>query len=242
MTVKSFDTQLLRKEKNSQDSYNFYFKKPKNFSYTAGQYIKMKLPIENPDDRGVTRYFTLSSSPTDSYLMITTRIIKSSFKKHLGKLKIGEKVHMRGPWGDFTLPTKPGKPLILLAGGIGMTPYHSILRFMAEKNVKIPITLYVSYKTPEDILYAEELEAIMAKHKNIKVITSITQPKGSDWVGETGRIDKEFLENHITTLSKNTYYVSGPDPMVFATEKNLIDLGVPKDQIQTDGFPGYRYD
>ena len=83
MAVVSFDTPLLKKEKNSSDAWDFYFKKPKNFQYEAGQYIKMKLDIKNPDNRGVTRYFTLSSSPADAFLMVTTRILKSTFKLRL---------------------------------------------------------------------------------------------------------------------------------------------------------------
>lgn len=238
MKVVSFYTPLIKKEKNSDDAWNFHFERPLGFTYQAGQYIKMKLDIENPDDRGVTRYFTLSSSPTDDFLMVTTRILKSTFKMKLGELKVGDTVHMRGPWGDFVL-SEDDKPRVFIAGGIGMTPFHSMLRYVGESNINVPILLFVSYKTPGQILYRNELEKITRKHKNIQIITTITKPEGTRWIGATGRINTELLRKHIANLHENIYYVAGPDPMVEEMEKLLEGTGIKKEQILTDGFPGY---
>lgn len=239
MKVASFYTPLIKKEKNSaDDAWNFYFERPVDFTYQAGQYIKMKLDLKNPDNRGVTRYFTLSSSPTDDFLMVTTRILKSTFKMRLGELKVGERVHMRGPWGDFVL-SRESKPRVFIAGGIGMTPFHSMLRYIGESNINIPILLFVSYKTPGRILYQNELEKITRGHRNIQIITTITKPEGTQWTGATGRINTELLRKHIANLYENIYYVAGPDPMVEEVEKLLKSIGIKKEQILTDGFPGY---
>lgn len=242
MAETSFATRLIKKGKNSSDAWNFHLDKPKDFNYVAGQYIKMKLDIENPDDRGISRYFTLSSSPTDDYLMVTTRILKSTFKLTLGSLQIGETVQMKGPWGDFTLDQAKNKPLVFLAGGIGMTPFHSILRFVAARKLNISITLFVSYKTPDQVLYKEELEKISKENKNITIVTTVTDPEGTDWNGATGRINTELLQKHIANLDENLYYIAGPDPMVDALEKMLKESGIAKENIITDGFPGYLYD
>lgn len=239
MAVTSFETPLLKKEKNSSDAWNFYFKKPKSFEYSAGQYIKMKLDISEPDNRGVTRYFTLSSSPTDDYMMVTTRILKSTFKMRLNDVKIGEKVHMRGPWGDFFLTEKDIKPRVMIAGGIGMTPYHSMLRFAAAKGLTLPLKLFVSYKTPDQILYKEELEELQKNNKNLKIITTVTEPEGTGWKGQTGRINTKLLQKNLDSFGGNLYYVSGPDPMVSVMEKALKDVGISGTDILTDGFPGY---
>lgn len=239
MAVTSFKTSLIKKEKDSSDAWKFYFAKPKNFTYVAGQYIKMWVEIENPDSRGITRYFTLSSSPTDDYLLITTRIIKSSFKKALGKLKVGDTVKMRGPWGDFTLDRAQGRPIVFTSGGIGITPFHSMIKYVSDKNLDIPITLFCSYKTPDEIFFVNELNDITAINKNIRMIATITQPENTEWKGETGRITTDLLQKHLDSFSQYVYYIAGPDPMVEGIEKLLLSLKIPKDQILTDGFPGY---
>lgn len=239
MAVISFKTTLVKKEKDSSDADRFFFKKPRTFTYQAGQYIKMWMEIENPDARGVTRYFTLSSSPTDDYLLITTRIIKSSFKLALGKLEIGAKVKMRGSWGDFTLDQAQGRPIVFLSGGIGITPFHSMIKYVSDKNLDIPITLFCSYKTPDEIFFVDKLNDITAVSKNIKMVVTITQPENTEWKGETGRITTDLLQKHLDSFSKYVYYIAGPDPMVEGIEKLLLSLKIPKDQILTDGFPGY---
>lgn len=238
MAVASFEIPLIKKEKNSSDAWNFYLRKPKNFSYTAGQYIKMKLEIENPDDRGTTRYFTLSSSPTEEHLMITTRIIKSSFKKRLAELKEGDRVYIRGPWGDFVLPNNT-TPVVFIAGGIGMTPYRSMIKYTADKNLKTPITLIVSHKTQDQILYREELEKIQKTHQSIKIVTTITDPT-SGWTGLTGRINTNLLQKSVDSLGDKLYYIAGPDPMIEGMQKTLLEMGISEDKILTDGFPGYK--
>ncbi len=239
MAVVSFDTPLLKKEKNSSDAWDFYFKKPKNCQYEAEQYIKMKLDIKDPDNRGVTRYFTLSSSPADDFLMVTTRILKSTFKLRLGDVKVGGKVRMRGPWGDFVLSQNPSSNSVFIAGGIGMTPYHSILRYISQKKLKTKITLFVSYKTVDQILFRDELEKISSENPNIKIITTITDENEKNWDGERGRITEDVLERYLDSLEDNLYYIAGPDPMVEGMKKLLLSVGISVDKILEDGFPGY---
>lgn len=239
MAVTASETILVKKEKVSSDAWRFYFEKPSNFKYSAGQYIKLFLDVKNPDSRGKTRYFTLSSSPTEKHLLITTRILKSTFKLKLGNLKIGTTVKMRGPWGDFVLPEDTSKPLVFIAGGIGMTPFRSIIKFANESKLKNKITLLVSYKTPDQILFREELDNISKKSRSIKIITTITHSEAGNWQGETGRIDEKFIKKHIENLKNNLYYVAGPDPLVEAMKKLLIGMKISEKQIITDGFPGY---
>jgi ferredoxin-NADP reductase len=240
MPITSFDTPFLKKEKASNDAWRFYFEKPPKFEYDAGQYVKVKLKIKKPDSRGVTRYFTLSSSPTEPFLLITTRIIKSTFKLTLGKIKKGKEVRFRGPWGDFTLQ-KDDRPVVFIAGGIGITPFRSMIKFVHDTKLKKKITLLVSYKTPEEILYKDEFEKIQSKIKNIKVVTTITQPEGTGWKGEAGRIDEGKIKKHIANFKDNLYYIAGPDPLVDAMEKLLLGMKIKKQSILKDGFPGYKW-
>ncbi|MGE5041987.1 MAG: FAD-dependent oxidoreductase [Candidatus Levyibacteriota bacterium] len=230
---------LVKKVQNSSDAWNFHFKKPDGFVYQAGQYIEMRLDIPNPDDRGISRYFTLSSSPTEDHLMVTTRILKSSFKLKLGSLDVEQEVKIKGPWGDFVLPEDNSKNLVFIAGGIGMTPFRSMIRYAADSGIKNNIKLLVSYKTPDQILYKEELEGIVKNNPQIKIIPTITQPEGTGWKGEMGRIDEKYIEKHIDNLGNSVYYVAGPDPMVEAMQKLLQGMGIRDGQILSDGFPGY---
>src|SRR3989344_6120652 len=115
MFITTFRTKLLKKEKASEDTWKFFFEHPSNFSYEAGQYIKLFLNIKKPDSRGKTRYFTLSSSPSEKYLLITTRILKNTFKVKLGDIKLGTSVKMRGPWRAFILAGPSSKPLVFMA-------------------------------------------------------------------------------------------------------------------------------
>lgn len=239
MGATTFRTKLLKKEKASTDAWKFYFERPSKFEYSAGEYIKLFLDIKKPDSRGKTRYFTLSSSPTEENLLVTTRILKSTFKLKLGSLKIGTAVKMRGPWGDFVLPKDTSKSLVFIAGGIGMTPFRPMFKFADKMKLTNNITLLASYKTPDQILFKKELEKISKKNPLIKIITTITQPERTSWKGETGRIDEKFLKRHIDNLKNNLYYVAGPDPLVEAMEKMLLGMKIPKKQIFTDGFPGY---
>lgn len=239
MPVTSFKSSLVKKEQEAIDAWKFYFRKPSSFKYEAGQYVKMKLPLKNPDNRGSSRYFTISSSPTEEFLMITTRILKSTFKKELGNLEMGTKVDFRGPWGDFVLDEKNTRARVFLAGGIGITPYHSIIKYVADCKFTFPIILFVSYKEMSQILFKNEFEKITKDNRNIRVITTITEPKNSEWSGETGRITIELLQKKLDNLSDNVYYIAGPDPMVDGLSKMLKDFGIPQGDILEDGFPGY---
>lgn len=247
MAVMSFTSPLVKKEQLTSDAWKFYFEKPfgsaqgkpVGFRYTAGQYIKIKLPLEHPDNRGNSRYFTLSSSPTEEYLMITTRILKSTFKLELGSLKIGTKVNFRGPWGDFVLDEIDKRERVLIAGGIGLTPYRSMMRYATDMRFDNKIRMFVSYKSEEEILFKDEFRQIIKDNSNIKIITTISEP-GKTWTGEKGRINTELLQKHLESLENNVYYIAGPDPMVESLERLLKGEGIAEDNILTDGFPGYK--
>lgn len=237
--VVTFHVKLVRKVQITADCWTFHFNKPKSFKYVSGQYIKMYLDIKNPDLRGTTHYFTLSSSPTERYLKITTRILKSSFKIKLGSLPLNTRVKMRGPWGDFVLDESKKKSVVFLSGGMGVTPFRSMIKYATDINLNIQIILFASYKTPGEIIFNNEFTKTASMNRNIRIITTITKPEGTGWKGETGRIDPLILKRHIANLSDNVYYISGPETLVDAIEKMLKAEGLLPKQILTDGFPGY---
>src|SRR3989344_3708999 len=214
--AQSFTSKLIKKEQLTGDTYSFYFTRPSTFEFIPGQYIKMILNIENPDERGISRFFTIASSSTENMFMITTRIIQSSFKKTLAALPIGAEVQMRGPHGTFVLDEQDPRGKVYLAGGIGITPSRSMLVYMRDKNLNTPMTLIVSFSERSGLIFYDELNSLANKVR--KVVYIVT--------AEEGRIDEEKIRKNVPDLLDSLFYISGPPGFVEAMEKLVKSLGV----------------
>ena len=184
----------------------------------------MFLNIKNPDSRGVSRYFTVSSSPTEKNIRITTRIGKSTFKQKLNSLPIGSRVEMRGPFGTFVL-NRDMRPRVYLAGGIGITPARSMMVYANDKNLNIPITLIVSFSRKEDIIFHDDLAG--SENKNLKAFFL------------TERINEKIIKKNLVSLRISIFYITGPTSFVSAMEKLVKQMGVAEKNIKTEDFPGY---
>ena len=184
----------------------FEFAKPKHFEFKAGQSIDMTL--------GTQIYpFSIAASPNEKAIRIATRMRPDSeFKNNLKKLKIGEKVRIQGPSGDFTLRKKSDKPLVFLAGGIGITPFYSMLRYATEE--KLPHTLSLLYRNsiPARAAFLDEI-----KKFNVKLLNLET-----------------FKPSH-----ESIYYLAGPPAFVAKYRKILDEAGIDEDNIKTEEFSGY---
>ncbi|MDO8503140.1 MAG: FAD-dependent oxidoreductase [bacterium] len=243
-----FKVKLLGKKQEAKGTMTFFFERPKGFSYLAGQYIYITLPkLLFPDPRGDTRHFTLSSSPTEDKFAITTRMREESgFKKTLDEMKDGEEVSISGPNGTFVLDNeKTETPQVMIAGGIGVTPYRSIIKYVSDKNLQVPIYLVYSNSIPEEIAFKEELDTLATKHPNIKVTYTITKPQPEadvKWSGLVGRIDETFLRKLETgnwKLATASFWVCGPPAMASALDAVLETLKVPYEHINSEKFTGY---
>lgn len=205
--------------------------------YTAGQYTELHIPHNQADSRGTKRWFTLSSSPEDDSLSITTKYAgddkSSSFKKALFTMDPGTELHMADPMGDFVLPKLIQTPLVFVAGGIGITPFHSMLTWLYQTMEERPIKLLYAVKNEDEIIFQDTF-------RNASVEPSIVVSEPSDaWGGERGRVTAELVLG-LERPSENTLiYVSGPEPMVQSLAKDLHRAGVDKRQIVTDEFPNY---
>jgi ferredoxin-NADP reductase len=233
------DSQLLKKQKVAADAYSFYFKKLEGFNFAPGQYLRMEIEIQNPDVRGNSRLFTIAASPTEEDLMITTRVIQSSFKKTLEQMRPETPVKIFGPYGTFVLKEEEKQPHIFLAGGIGITPLRSMIRYALDKNLTIPITLFTSFKTPDDIVFSEMLRNI--KTDWFKLVETVTRPEESKtpWSGLTGRIDADLIKKNVSDLNNSIFYISGPTAMVDALTETVRTLNIPQDNIRVEKFTGY---
>lgn len=237
-----FTLPFIKKEKVAKDTYAFYFKRSDEFDdFIPGQYLRMFLPHDKPDDRGTARYFTIASSPhIKDVVMFTIKIYDSSFKKTLHNLNPGDLVQFFGPMGWFLLPKHEKKEKVFLAGGIGVTPFHSLLTSLVDVSLSHPMTLFASFAKQEDVLFQKAFHAVSKKNKHIRVVYTLTQEEGNvDWEGERGRVSKKMLEKYVGDLSKAVFYVVGSPEMVAGVRAMLLDVGVTSDQIDVEDFTGY---
>ena len=149
---------LTKLEKVAEDIYTFWFTTPKKLNYTAGQFVELYLPHKNKDKRGDKRWFTLSSSPSEEMLAITTKFSKkdgSTFKEAMKKLKKNDKVNISFPMGDFVLPKSKSIPLLFIAGGIGSTPFRSIVKFVDDEGEKRNITMIYAANKKEEVAFLD---------------------------------------------------------------------------------------
>lgn len=223
---------LVRKKDEVPDVVTFEFTPEVPINWKAGQFMKYHIEDPSPDERRMDRYFTISSAPFEQLIKISSKFVPddgSTFKKDLRKLSLGDSIQAIGPSGDFVV-NDPSKNYVFIAGGIGITPFRSILLDLNYRKLPINITLLYANKTP-DFVFKEELENIQ-KNNPIFKIHYFIDPK---------RIDEQAIRSLISDIRSPIYYVSGPEPMVEAMEAMLYKIGVPKENVQRDYFPGYKW-
>lgn len=235
--VKSF-LRLTGRVKLSPTSMDFVFAPEKPFKYQAGQYMEFTFQHPHTDSRGARRYFTLASSPTEKEIRLGLKFYNpgSSYKRALLKATSETPIIAGQLGGDFTLPNDASRKLVFIAGGIGVTPFRSMVKYLLDTNQKRDITLIYSAKTSDEIVYRDVFEAARtALGANVYYLVgdANTQPPF-----HTGRISAETLKR-LAPNSDSLFYVSGPHDMVAETERALRANDVPASHIKKDFFSGY---
>jgi ferredoxin-NADP reductase len=233
---------LTKREAVADGTMAFYFEKPKDFVYRAGQFGDFTLinPSET-DAEGTTRGFSLTSAPCEKDLKIATRMRDTAFKRVLKALPYGTLLKLDAPYGAFTLHTNTAIPAVFLTGGIGITPVRSMLVEATKEPLSRRILLFYSNHAPEDTAFLEELRALAAGNPQFTFVATMTQMGQShgEWTGETGYVTRAMLERYIDDLTVPIYYCSGPATLVSAMRKLLTEAGVNEDNIRTEEFVGY---
>jgi len=217
--------------------------------YTAGQFAFFDIGGVSNDPKGPIRHFTIASSPTEDFILISTRIRDTPYKKRLSSLEKGVKVKVRGPEGKFVLHEDYSKAAVLLSGGIGVTPFRSMIKYATDKQLPLKLNMFDSNRDQANILYKNEFDECLKTNRNLKIIYTITPaeeqgqtPPTSNWKGERGIINKTMITKYLTTseLDNSVFYVCGPPGMLKAMQ-NLLqdDLHIPKERIKVEEFTGY---
>lgn len=228
---------LIKKQDEARSTKSFFFEPQETFSWQPGQYFYITLPrLIYPDERGDTRHFTISSSPTEGKLIrLTTRIRdESGYKKTLEELPIGTELQGKGPNGLFVLNEKSSKQNILIAGGIGITPFRAFIKYNVDNHLGLDFKLIYSNSDAE-FVFKEELDGFSKSSDNLKI----------KYINTTidGRIDQLKIANCIKEwhleIKNIKWWIVGPPPFVTAIEDILKNLRVSEDSIETEKFTGY---
>jgi len=214
----------------------FWFKPSQPFFYTAGQFTELHLPHTGADDRGLHRYFTLSSSPTEPLISITTRLAGdagSSFKRHLEQLQPGAHLQAAEALGDFVLPKDATIPVVLVAAGIGATPARSMVRWLADTNGERHVSLIQAAGDTAGLLFQDVWRAYPLAY------TPVVKRPAAGYSGETGTLSAELILRIAPPDARNLYFLSGPEELVEKLTKDLVAAGIPGYRVITDYFHGY---
>jgi ferredoxin-NADP reductase len=208
--------------------------------FVPGQYFWVEL-IDPPyeDDKGPRRHISVVTSPNErGVLGLATRVRDSAFKRSLAEMPVGAEVDVEDPKGDFHLPEDTSKHYVFIAGGIGITVFHSMLHYISEESLPYDITLLYSNRDRESTAFFDELHEFEKKIDGLEVVFTMTDDDG--WDGESRRIDPDFVGDHVEgDLASHTYIVSGPPGMVNGVADALEGEGVPEEQVIRSRFAGY---
>jgi len=228
---------LVRTEQLAPTIRRFWFQPEKALDYVAGQFTELYLPHSSPDNRGQKRWFTISSSPTEQLFSITSRFAgerPSTFKQTLLQVTPGSRLQFAEPMGDFVLPKDPRLPLIFVAGGIGITPVHSMIKFLHDRSQQRDIRLLYIVRDSQELLFSDLFRAY-----GLQMTPIVTAPRQS-WEESLQNIDVQQLTTQAQATPNSLLYLSGPEQLVEYLNAELQKNGVPGRRLITDFFHGYQ--
>jgi len=232
---------LKEKKEIAEGTYELVFagQTPK---FSPGQYAEWTLATDVSDTRGNRRYFTLASSPTEPDVRLGIKFYEhpSAFKKTLANFVPGSTVLAGSIAGDFTLPRDKSQKLVFIAGGIGVTPFRSMVKYLRDSREDRDAVLFYSNKTEPEIAYKDFFDAAAALQPGFRVVYTLTdRVTPPSWTGERGYVDAAMIEREVPDYNERAFYISGPHSMVTSFRDTLESMGIPRRSIKTDYFPGY---
>lgn len=237
-----YRSRLLQRAEVANGTMAFHFERPPQFDFKPGQTADVTLfnPPET-DSEGNIRTFSIASAPFENQLMFATRMRDTAFKRSLKRVPIGTEVKIDAASGSFTLHKNSAKLAVFLAGGIGITPFFSIVRQANHDRLQHKLSLFYSNRRPHDAPFLEDLQSLGSTNPNFQLVCTMTRTEQSrsEWQGERGSINKEMLLRHLTNLRGPIYYIAGPPAMVAGLRQMLVEANVDEDDIRSEDFAGY---
>ena len=234
-----YKLKLIHKRSVAKDTIELQFEKPEGLHFVPGQYAGFTLINPNETDAGgITRRFSLISSPNDNHIAIATRIQNSAYKRALNHLSAGDEIKFAGPTGNFILHEDKSVPAVLIAGGIGIAPFYSMIKHASQQQSPQTYLLFYGNQTRFDAAYLEEIKQLQADYPSLHFIPALANPD-NEWQGETGFITSSLLKKYIPNLNAPIYYVCGSPAMVTALQETLMEMGIDAEKIKVEDFPGY---
>lgn len=230
---------LKQKKKEAKDIYSYVFEGKKNLRFAAGQYMEWTLPMAKADTRGNRRYFTVSSAPTEDELIFTVKqpTPGSSFKAELGELKEGSRILAYQLEGSFVLPKDSGQKLAFMAGGIGVTPFRSIVKYLLDTDQKRDIVLLYSANSADEFAFTDLFK--QSQKAGVTTHYAVSGERPNNWRGFSGQINSKVIKVAFPDYKERIFYISGPYGFVTALRQTLLKMGLPRQKIVSDYFPGY---
>jgi ferredoxin-NADP reductase len=206
------------------------------FTFLPGQFLNVAFWIGGAR---MNRSYSISSSPTKpEHVEVTVRREpRGAVSRHIDDLlEVGDEIEAAGPVGRFTFTGTEADSIVLIAGGVGITPMMSITRYLTERSWPGDIFFLYSCRAPTDFIFANEVAALQRINPKLRVVVTMSNPEGTDWKGPRGRITKELLTQAVSDLASRRIHLCGPPPMMDATKAILAELGVAPDQVKTELF------
>jgi len=222
--MSTYDVKLLSRHEIADGTMEFHFTRPDGFDFKAGQAIELVLP-----EPAGGHAFSLVNAPSEGELVVATRMRDSAYKRALRALPIGACVQVDGPFGSLTLHRNPSRAAVFIAGGIGITPFMSIVRNAVEECLKHPMALVYSNRRARDAAYLDELRSI----ENLRLVATLTEEGG-------GFVDAAMIRRAAEGLPAPIFYVAGPPAMVEAMKAVLEKAGVEDTDVRSEEFFGYE--
>ena len=237
-----YEVRFIAKTLFTEKILTFQCEKPEPYEFSAGQYCFMSLPEKGMlDERGLRRHLSITSSPSDNELSFATKLSGSAFKRTLKEISIGETIKLEKPMGRFVPDNEHKERLVFIAGGIGITPFRSMIRYSNDMQTGHAITLLYSNKVQEEALFLDELQSMAHMNEKLSVIATMTRTNESEqWSGLRGRIDESMIQENVSEWQKSTYYIAGPPAMVDGMQGILQGMGIAPEQIKIERFTGYK--
>ena len=236
-----FTSKLLRKEEIAEGTMAFYVEKPQDFSFTSGQHATFQiLQPKETDEEGDSRTFSFITVPSDNEVGFATRMRDTAFKRNLKNAPEGMEIAIKNPRGSLVLPTEVKRSLVMLAGGIGITPLISMIREASLQKSQQKITLFYANRTIAQTAFYTQLEQLTKENPNFRFIPVMTQEDPSLWKGETGHVTKELVQKYISDTDNTLFYLAGTTGMVSAMTQLLSDAGIDSLFIKSEDYGEYK--